>query len=144
MRKFLTLLTLIVVAVGISSCSSDDKPDTGLSAKIDGVSKKFINVTVTEEEYDEYSDYIVTAIQSDDPSKSIQISLGKDFIGTESIYYIQYFDGENYYQLSSPDIVSNVTESSNTKVKATFSGILVSDVGMGNVAVTDGTIDVKP
>ena len=62
MRKLLTLLTLIVVAVGISSCSSDDKPETGLSAKIDGVSKRFINVTVTEEEYDEYSDYIVTAI----------------------------------------------------------------------------------
>ena len=144
MRKLLTLLTLIVVAIGISSCSSDDKPDTGLSAKIDGVSKKFINVTVTEEEYDEYSDYIVTAIQSDDPAKSIQISLGKDLIGTESIYFVQYFDGENYYQLSSPDIVSNVTESSNTKVKATFSGILVSDVGMGNVAVTHGTIDVKP
>ena len=68
-----------------------------MSAKINGAAKTFKNATVTEEVYDEYTDFIVDAIQSDDATKMLSISLGKDTTGSESVYFIQYFDGDVFY-----------------------------------------------
>jgi hypothetical protein len=114
-----------------------------LTARINGVERTFNTIEVTEEVYDEYTDYIIDAVQSDDVTKSITISLGKGSLGTDSIYFIQYYDGTTFYQLSSPQITSNVTESSDSKIKATFSGIL-NDGGSGNVNIANGVIDLKP
>jgi hypothetical protein len=143
MKKLFTLLTLLSFTIIFNSCSSDDDESVELSAKINGVTKKFTNVTVTEEAFDGYSDYVIKAKQADNALATIEISLGKELLGTESIYFVQYYNGENYFQLSSPDIVSNVTESSGAKIKGSFSGILLNDNGMGSVAVSEGIIDVK-
>ncbi len=145
MKQIFTFLTIVAVTLSFSSCSSDDNNDsTGITVKINGVSKKFKSIEVTEDVYDEYTDYIIDAVQSDDPTKTISISLGKDLTGPDSIYFIQYYDGSEFYQSSSADINANVTESSNTRIKATFSSTLSVDEGSGTVNVSGGVIDIKP
>jgi len=144
MKNLFTILTFVAFAISITACSSDyDGKKSGLTARINGVERTFNTIEVTEEDFGEYTDYIIDAVQSDDVTKSITISLGKGSLGTESIYFIQYYDGTTFYQLSSPQITSNVTESSASKIKATFSGIL-NDGGSGNVNIANGVIDLKP
>jgi hypothetical protein len=143
MGKFLTVLTLMTLAIAFTSCSSDDKESIELSAKINGVTKKFKNIVVNEVEYVGYSDYVINAVQSDNAAATLQIKLGKEVLGTESIYYIQYYNGENYFSLSSPEINSNITESSGAKIKGNFSAVLLNNNGMGSVNITEGMIDVK-
>ncbi len=144
MKNFFTILTFVAFAFSITACSSDgDSKKSGLTARINGVDRTFNMIEVTEEVYEEYTDYIIDAVQSDDPTKTLTISLGKESLGTDSIYFIQYYDGTTFYQLSSPQITSNVTESSASKIKATFSGIL-NDGGSGNVNIANGVIDLKP
>ena len=113
-----------------------------MSAKINGAEKKFKNAIVTEEVYDEYTDFIVTAAQTDDATKVLSISLGKDSTGSDSVYFIQYTDGENFYQASEGSITTNITESSNTKIKGTFSGIITSE-SAATVTITNGVINVN-
>ena len=125
MKNFFTILTFVAFAFSITACSSDgDSKKSGLTARINGVERTFNMIEVTEEDYGEYSDYIIEAVQSDDATKTLTIKLGKESLGTDSIYYIQYLDGTTFYQVSNPQITSNVTESSASKIKATFSGIL--------------------
>ena len=144
MKNFFTILTFVAFAFSITACSSDgDSKKSGLTARINGVDRTFTNIEVTEEDYGEYSDYIIEAVQSDDATKTLTIKLGKESLGTDSIYYIQYLDGTTFYQVSNPQITSNVTESSASKIKATFSGIL-NDGGSGNVNIANGVIDLKP
>jgi hypothetical protein len=144
MKNFFTILTFVAFALSFTACSSDgDSKKSGLTARINGVDRTFTNIEVTEEDYGEYSDYIIEAVQSDDATKTLTIKLGKESLGTDSIYYIQYLDGTTFYQVSNPQITSNVTESSASKIKATFSGIL-NDGGSGNVNIANGVIDLKP
>lgn len=144
MKNFFKILTFVAFAFSITACSSDgDSKKSGLTARINGVDRTFNMIEVTEEVYEEYTDYIIDAVQSDDPTKTLTISLGKESLGTDSIYFIQYYDGTTFYQLSSPQITSNVTESSASRIKATFSGIL-NDGGSGNVNIANGVIDLKP
>ncbi len=142
MKKIFCILTFVAVAFSYSSCSSDsDSKSSDMSAKINGAAKTFKNATVTEEVYDEYTDFIVDAIQSDDATKMLSISLGKDTTGSESVYFIQYFDGDVFYQASESGITANITESSNTKIKGTFSAILTSESG-STVTISNGVINV--
>lgn len=142
MKKLFCILTIVAVAFSYSSCSSDsDTKTSDMSAKINGAAKTFKNATVEEMPFDGYTDFIVNAIQSDDATKTLRISLGKEEVGTDSVYFVQYFDGENYYQTSS-GITANITESSNTKIKGTFSGILTSEGGT-TVTITNGVINVS-
>ena len=144
MKNLFTILTIVAFGLSFTACSSDsDGKKSGLTARINGVERTFNTIEVTEEDFGEYTDYIIDAVQSDDVTKSITISLGKGSLGTDSIYFIQYYDGTTFYQLSSPQITSNVTESSDSKIKATFSGIL-NDGGSGNVNIANGVIDLKP
>lgn len=142
MKKIFCILTFVAVAFSYSSCSSDsDSKSSDMRAKINGAAKTFKNATVTEEVYDEYTDFIVDAIQSDDATKMLSISLGKDTTGSESVYFIQYFDGDVFYQASESGITANITESSNTKIKGTFSAILTSESG-STVTISNGVINV--
>lgn len=140
MRKFLLLLIALVVA---SSCSNDDNSGSPFTAKINGVTKKFVNHQVTEVPYDDYIDYEIKATQLDDNTKELHIFLEKGGLGTNSIYFIRYKDGDDYYQLSGAGITSNVTHSSNDRIKATFSGMLQNETEL-NVQLTEGKIDIKP
>lgn len=142
MKKIVSIITFVAVAFSYSSCSSDsDTKTSDVSAKINGAAKTFKNATVEEEVYDEYTDFIVDAIQSDDATKTLSISLGKEEIGSDSVYFVQYFDGENFYQTST-GVTANITESSNTKIKGTFSGVLTSEGGT-TVTITNGVINVS-
>ena len=142
MKKIVSIITFVAVAFSYSSCSSDsDSKSSDISAKINGAAKKFKNTVVTEEVYDEYTDFIVDAVQTDDATKMLSISLGKETTGSDSVYFIQYFDGAVFYQASESGITANITESSNTKIKGTFSAILTSESGT-TVTITNGVIDV--
>ena len=78
MKNLFTILTFVAFAFSITACSSDgDSKKSGLTARINGVERTFNTIEVTEEDYGEYTDYIIDAVQSDDDTKSITISLEK-------------------------------------------------------------------
>jgi hypothetical protein len=143
MKNITTLLIVFILLHSLISCSSDDdKSTTGISAKINGASKTFINTTVTEQVYEDYSDFVVLANQSDDASKSLSISLGKNSTGPNSVFFIQYRDGDMFYQASGNAVSTNITESTDTKIKGTFSGVLTNGTET-TVTITNGIVDIN-
>lgn len=143
MKRIYLILSVIILVFTIS-CSKSDNNDSSklISAKIEGTLKYFNNISVAQDINPDYIDYIITAKQSDDNSKTLTISMEKEATGTESIYYIQYFDSENYYDGAIQDISTNITENSSSKVKGTFSGNLNDGEGT-IVQITQGIIDIN-
>ena len=77
MKKIVSIITFVAVAFSYSSCSSDsDSKSSDISAKINGAEKRFKDASVDEEVYDDYTDFIVDAVQTDDATKMLSISLG--------------------------------------------------------------------
>lgn len=143
MKKIAQLLSAFILLLTFS-CTKSDGYDSSrtISAKINGTQKYFNNIIVEQIVETDYTDYIITAKQKDDNTKNIIISLEKGVPGTESIYYIQYFDSVDFFGGSNPGINTNVSENSNLKIMGTFSGNL--DNGSGDIVqMTQGIININ-
>lgn len=132
MKNFAALIFAFFLLLTFS-CTKSDGYDSSktISVKINGIQKYFNAIEVEQVEDTDYTDYIITAKQKDDSTKTITISLEKGVPGTESIYYIQYFDAIDYFEGVNPNINTNVTQNSNLKIMGTFSGNL--DNGNGDI-----------
>ena len=143
MKKIAQLLSAFILLLTFS-CTKSDGYDSSrtISAKINGTQKYFNSIIVEQVVESDYIDYIITAKQKDDNTKMITISMEKGVPGSESIYYIQYFDAIDYYEASSASINSNVSENSNSKIMGTFLGNLDN----GNAEffeITQGIININ-
>lgn len=142
MKNNSTTITILTLLFALFSCSSDNEErNTTITAKINGTTKTFVNAMVSEQVYEDYSDYIVLSNQSDDATKTLSISLGKETTGPSSIFFIQYKDGDQFYQASGNEITTYITESSTTKIKGTFSGVLTNE-NSTTITITNGVIDI--
>lgn len=144
MKKIFPLFILILSTCVTVSCSKDDdKTSTeSISVKINGFSKSFNNVSVTEEPHDGYSDFFVESNQTDDDSKQLNLRLAKD-TGSDLIYFIQYYDGEKFYtNASGDDVYSVINEGSDTSIKGTFSANLVSADG-SIIEISEGNLNIS-
>jgi hypothetical protein len=127
-----------------ASCTKSDGHDSSrtLSAKIDGTIKYFKDITVEEDVNPDYTDFIITGKQADDPSKVIILRMEKGVTGTQSMYYIQYFNNSDYFDSVTSGLNANISENSDIKLIATFSSNL--DDGDGNVVqVTQGILNIN-
>lgn len=138
-------LFLLATSLTITSCSSDDNSDSSnvVKAKINGVSKTFSTIAVTEQEYTDggftYTDVTVTAALSNEPTKLFQFVVEKGITGTEASWYFIYNDNDVFYE-KIPGFTTTVTESTETKLKGTFSGSM-SD-GTQSIVVTNGSFNI--
>lgn len=141
--KLSSLILLFLLSLTVS-CSKSDGYDSSraLSVKINGVTKYFNNIVVTQEVYPDYVDYIVTAKQTDDQSKLLVINLEKGALGSDAIYYIQYYDGTEYFDAVPTNLTTNITENTDLKIIGTFSGTL-DNGGSTVVQFTQGTININ-
>jgi len=138
-------LFLLATSLTITSCSSDDSSNSSnvVKAKINGVSKTFTNIAVTEQEYTDggftYTDVTVTAALSSEPTKLIQFVAEKGITGTDASWSFIYNDNDTFYE-KTPTFTTTVIESSETKLKGTFAGSM-SD-GTQTIVVTGGSFNI--
>jgi len=152
MKKIIYAFTLLFITSTFVSCSDDDDNKnsdiivhnaTGtLTLKINGETRTFGTLKVIEERYDGYTDLVVQGKQIDDTSKNIMVSLGKEKLGSDSIYFVQYVNNGTHYQMGSTEITGDITESNDTKIIGTFSGML-STINMDNLSLTEGTLNIS-
>ena len=143
MKNIKILFGILILAISFSCTKSDNHESAKtLSAKINGVNKFFKEINVVEEVYPDYTDYTITAKQSDDSTKEIKILMEKGATGNESIFYIQYFNGTDYFDNSASNINTTISENSATKLSGTFSADL--DNGNGTIVqITQGMININ-
>lgn len=144
MKKKYLILTLFTLFLTIS-CTNSDGHDSSkeLSVKIDGTTKYFKDITVVEDVYPDYTDYILSAKQKDDETKLLTIMMEKGATGTESIYYIQYFDSNEYYEATLANLTTNITENSESKLIGTFSASLEDENASSTIQFTQGSFNIN-
>ncbi len=105
MKKIFYAFTLLFIASAFIACSDDDDNiknkihnATGtLSVKINDELRTFGSLTVTEEKYQNYTDLVLQGTQTNDNTKNIRISLGKNKLGSDSVYFVQYINNGTHY-----------------------------------------------
>jgi len=138
-------LFLLATSLTITSCSSDDSSNSSnvVKAKINGVSKTFTTITVTEQEYTDggftYTDVTVTAALSSEPTKLIQFVAEKGITGTDANWSFIYNDNDTFYE-KTPTFTTTVIESSETKLKGTFAGSMSDETQI--IVVTGGSFNI--
>ena len=151
-KKIIYALTLLVFTATFVSCSDDDDNQNSniivhnaigtLTLKINGEARTFGTLKVIEERYVGYTDLVVQGTQIDDTSKNIMVALGKEKLGSDSIYFVQYVNNGTHYQMGSVEVNGDITESNATKIIGTFSGML-STINMDNLSLTEGTLNIS-
>lgn len=152
MKKIIYAFTLLFTVSLFTSCS-DDNDDGGnnpivhnatgtLTLKINGEARTFGSLNVTEERYQNYTDLVLRGTQTDDNTKNIRIALGKNKLGSDSVYFIQYINNGTHYQMGSTDITADITESNDSKIIGTFSGTLTT-INMDGLDVTEGEMNIS-
>jgi hypothetical protein len=151
MKKIIYAFSLLLISSTFLSCSDDDdninnnnlvRNATGvLTLKINDEFRSFGSLNVTEEKYENYSDLVIKGTQTDDNTKTIRIALGKNKLGSDSVYFVQYINNGTHYQMGSIDITADITESNDTKVIGTFSGIVTRHTSDA-LTITEGIINI--
>ena len=148
--KNIFLLLAITLLIVTPSCSNDDDGNSNnssnksISAKINGVEKKFKTIQVDPVVYPDYTDLVVTGTITGTSPSTIEMSLEKDNIDAD-VYFFQYSENGVYYQNLIPASFSvTLTQNSDNRLKGTFSGTLVNSTDpMNTIAVTEGVFDIK-
>jgi hypothetical protein len=151
MKKIIYAFVLLFVSTTFISCS--DENDTidkrknvrnasgTVTLKINDEFREFGSLTVTEEIYNNYSDLVIRGTQLNDETKNIRVALGKNNLGSNSVYFVQYINNGTYFQMGSADTTSDIIESNDTTVIGTFSGTLTT-INMDSLVLTEGTINL--
>lgn len=150
MKKIFYAFTLLFIASAFIACSDDDDNiknkihnATGtLSVKINDELRTFGSLTVTEEKYQNYTDLVLQGTQTNDNTKNIRISLGKNKLGSDSVYFVQYINNGTHYQMGSAAITADITESNDSKIIGTFSGNLTT-INMDGLMLTEGVLNIS-
>jgi hypothetical protein len=152
MKKIIYAFSFLLITTTFLSCSDDDdkigkntvvhNASGTLTLKINDEFRTFGSLNVTEEKYQNYSDLIIKGIQTDDNTKNIRVALGKNKLGSESVFFVQYINNGTHYQMGSIDITADITESNDSKIIGTFSGI-VTRHNSDALTITEGIINVS-
>jgi len=152
MKKIIPFLCLFLLSTLFISCSKDDddintniiehSASGTLTFKINNEEHAYSSLKVIEKRYADYTDLIVKGTHTNDTTKTISISLAKDDLGSQSIYYIQYVNNETFYQMTINDMTTDITESNASKITGTFSGQL-STINMDTLLVSEGLLNIS-
>ena len=166
MKNLFLFLSISILSLSISSCSSDDNnstengdnnpsTETGgtVSFKVDGVQKTFNNIIIDKTIYDEGKQeeaiYLeITASEEGNSEEYITFQLFEGSVGANKTYV----DGWDYrvnnkmyhaWHHSTGNGITDIVQINDAeKLKATFSGTLTSNVPV-SLNITEGFIDIN-
>jgi hypothetical protein len=151
MKKIIYAFVILFISTTFISCSDDNdtidnknivRNATGtVTLKINDEFREFGSLTVTKEIYNGYSDLVIRGTQLNDQTKSIRIALGKNKLGSDSVYFVQYINNGTHYQMGSADITADIIESNASAVIGTFSGI-VKRQNLDALTITEGIVNI--
>ena len=153
MRNILLIIPILFLFT-VSSCSDEDDniPSTvesnNVTAKINGELIKFENLVITKQPYTneetgfEWTDIKVLGYNTQNELNAIEFIAEEGLMGAESIWRFNItVNGFTYVQDNSA-FTTLVTESSENKLKGTFSGVLTEPNNGQTITVTDGIFEV--
>lgn len=153
MRNTLQIISICLFLL-LSSCSDndDDIPATVESdtiiATIDGDVVKFENLVISKQPYTnaetgfEWTDIRVLGYNNENNLNAIEFIAEEGLLGTEAIWRFNItFDGFTYTQENSA-FTTLITESTENKLKGTFSGILTEPNNGQTITITNGAFNV--
>ena len=153
-KQLLLFVCLSSLTLSFTACSGDDvkttdtqitEPSGTVSFKLDGVEKVYNTIIITESQYEEGATVrTITASQNGNPAELVEFVVVSGETGTNKLYNIRYVT--NSVSTSNMELSSITTVSSNTALKATFSGLNYqqnANQEFVEVPVTDGVIDIQ-
>lgn len=153
MRNILLIIPILFLFT-VSSCSDndDDIPSTvesnTVSATIDGEVVKFENLVITKQPYSneetgfEWTDIKVLGYNTQNELNAIEFIAEEGLMGAESIWRFNItINGFTYIQNNSA-FTTLVTESTQNKLKGTFSGVLTEPNNGQTITVINGIFDL--
>lgn len=164
MKKILSFFVVVTIVAFIACDSNNNPADTeviALRINVNGVPLNFTTVKVESEDVvptngnPPYTDLIVTATISNDPTKRVLFRLAKNETGTETCYYFAYTGdidpsdpddiGTDYQYVRRFDrdkFSINILENSANNLKGTFSGKLLNFKSEA-ITISNGSFDIK-
>jgi hypothetical protein len=153
MRTILLIIPVCLVLF-LSSCSDNDDDNSVvaesniISATIDGEVIKFSNLVVTKQPYTndetgfEWTDIRILGYNNEDALNAIELIAEEGLLGAESIWRFNItINGFTYVQDNSA-FTTLVTESTENKLKGTFSGVLTEPNNGQTISVSTGSFDI--
>ncbi|UPQ78241.1 hypothetical protein M0M57_11490 [Flavobacterium azooxidireducens] len=153
MRNILLIIPILFLFT-VSSCSDndDDIPSTvesnTVSATIDGEVVKFENLVITKQPYSneetgfEWTDIKVLGYNTQNELNAIEFIAEEGLMGAESIWRFNItINGFTYIQNNSA-FTTLVTESTQNKLKGTFSGVLTEPNNGQTITVSNGIFNL--
>lgn len=153
MRNILLIIPILFLFT-VSSCSDndDDIPSTvesnTVSATIDGEVVKFENLVITKQPYSneetgfEWTDIKVLGYNTQNELNAIEFIAEEGLMGAESIWRFNItINGFTFVQDNSA-FTTLVTESTENKLKGTFSGVLTEPNNGQTINVSNGTFNL--
>ena len=147
MKKF--TLFLFLAMLPFLSCSSDDGGSGNkrrMKATIDGTVYTFNTFTIEQIPYNDngfvYTDVHITGSVDNDPAKTVSIVVMKGKVGNDASWYFGHSDDFEVF-VKDEDFVTNVSESTDSFVKGTFSGNVVSETDGEVRTVTNGEFELQ-
>lgn len=154
MRNILLIIPILFLFT-VSSCSDndDDIPSTvesnTVSATINGEIVKFENLVITKQPYSnletgfEWTDIKVLGYNTQNELNAIEFIAEEGLMGAESIWRFNItINGFTYVQDNSA-FTTLVTESTENKLKGTFSGVLTEPNNGQTINVSNGTFNLE-
>lgn len=150
-KLFISFCLLFVLL----SCSDNDDDVTTpilintVSAIIDGDPVKFANFDISKQPYsnDEtgynWTDIRVLGYNTEDSLSVVEFIVEEGLVGAESIWRFQITMGGFTYTQDNSAFTTLVTESSENKLKGTFSGTLTNPNNGQTITVSNGSFDVE-
>ena len=146
MKKIYLFIFVIFWMLFLSACTNDSdsgKPISNLTMKVGGVVKNFNTITVKEVPYADYSDLIITARNSNNPTEFVTFGLGKGDIGPGNSWGIEYTLNGVFYSEDQgiKGINSNITTNESNNLTGTFSGAVTSSENV-ILELTQGSFNI--
>lgn len=153
MKKLLILSAVVVTAI-LSGCSSDKNksepiaaPANFMKSTVNGVDVNYDFMTANKQSYTsngiQYTDLIINASKSDDPSKSITFKSAYLQPGSQSVFYFELNNNQLEYDTNNLDSFITLTESTANRVRGTFAGTLSNFDNTNSAVVTNGSFDIR-
>lgn len=154
MKKLILFVSVAVLTFSLNSCSSDSDSDSTsvggkITFKIGSQTKTFNTVIVDEDVFnggtvDEYTELTVVGTTGNSSAESVTFYLYKTDLGSDAIYYFEYFDGTDPFADQNGTFNTNVTVNNNSKkLKGTFSGTINGPANGSPLGITNGSFDIQ-
>jgi hypothetical protein len=154
MRNILRIVPICFLSLSLS-CSDNDDDNTPatiesniVSANIDGEVIEFTNLVITKQDYTndetgyEWTDIRILGYNTENTLNAIEFIVEEGLLGPESIWRFNITINGLTYEQNNSAFTTFVTESTENKLKGTFSGVLTEPNNGQTVTITNGVFHI--